>query len=79
MCRGLLVDLQSLAVSGEAGDTHEASLIDLEYSLEVAVDGHQLRGETCVRGDGHTILALHGNHGVTVVLVLSYQAKAKKS
>ena len=68
-----------MAVGGEAGDTHKTSLIDLENSLEVAVDGHQLGGQTRVRGDSHTVLALHGNHGVAVVLVLSYQAKAKKS
>ena len=35
--------IECLAVGSESGDTHEAALVDLEDSLEVAVDCHELR------------------------------------
>ena len=34
--------LQCLTVGSEARDTHETLLIDLEYTLEVAINSHQL-------------------------------------
>ena len=34
--------VEGLRISGEAGDTHEAGFVDLEDSLEVAIDGHEL-------------------------------------
>ena len=55
-------DLQSLAVGGEARDTHEALLVDLEHTLEVAIDSHELRGESSISCDRHAVLAFHGNH-----------------
>ena len=35
--------IECLAVGSESGATHEAALVDLEDSLEVAVDCHELR------------------------------------
>ena len=70
------IDLQSLAVGGEARDAHQRPLVDLEDSLEVAVHGHQLGGQTRVSRNRHAVLALHGDHRVAVVLVLSNQNKS---
>lgn len=60
--------LQGLDISSESRDTHEALVIDLEDSLEVGVNGHQLCGETGVGSDGDTVLAGHGNHHIAVVI-----------
>ncbi len=38
--------------------------------MEVAIDSHELGGETGVSGDGDAVLALHRDHRVAVVLVL---------
>ena len=70
----VIVHLQGLTVRGQARDAHEALLIDLEHTLEVAVDGHQLGGKTRICRNSHAVLALHGKHGVSVILVL-YRAK----
>ena len=60
--------LQSLDISSEPGDAHEAAVIDLEYSLEVGIDCHLLGGEAGVCGDRDTVLASHGNHHITIVV-----------
>ena len=70
----VIVHLQGLTVSGEARDAHETLLIDLEHTLEVAVDGHQLGGKTRICRNSHAVLALHGKHRVSVIFVL-YRAK----
>ena len=69
--------VERLCVRGQAGDTHEAALIDLEDSLEVAIDGHQLSGQTRVSGNRDAVLALHRDHRVPVVLIL--QSSIKRS
>ena len=66
----LQLDLQGLAVGGEARDAHQSALVHLEDALEVAVHRHELSGQARVACDGHAVLALHGNHRVSVVLVL---------
>jgi hypothetical protein len=63
-----IINLQCLHVSGEPRDAHEAGIVDLEDSLKVGVNGHQLGRETGVSGDCNTVLACHGYHDVTVVV-----------
>ena len=62
--------VEGLAVGGQARDTHKAQIVDLEDSLEVAIDCHELRGQPRVRGDRDAVLALHRNHRVAVVFIL---------
>ena len=61
--------LQSLDICSEAWDAHEALISDLEHSLEIAIDRHELGREARVRRYRYTVLSLHGHHGVAVVLV----------
>ena len=63
-----MYSLQCLHIGAEARDAHECVVVDLEDALEVCVDGHELRGETGICGDGDAVLASHGNHHVTVVV-----------
>ena len=63
--------LQGLNVSGEAWYAHEALVRDLEDSLEVAINRHELSREPGVCCYRDAVLARHGDHGVTIVLVYS--------
>ena len=69
-------DLQGLAIGSESRDTHEAALVDLEHALEVAVNSHELGRETRVCRNSNTVLALHGKHRVSVVLILQSNAES---
>ncbi len=60
--------LQCLHVGGETRDTHEAAVIDLEDTLEVGIDGHQLGRQASVGRNSNTVLARHSNHHITVVI-----------
>ena len=62
--------LQSLDISGKPRDTHQGVVIDLEASLKVAVDRHQLSRKASISSNGDTVLTCHRDHRVSVVLVL---------
>ena len=61
--------IESLHISTETRDTHQHSFVDFEDALEVAVDSHQLCGETRICSNRHAILAGHRDHAVAVVLI----------
>ena len=64
------VYLQGLHVRGQTGDTHKAHIIRLKDSLEVIIDGHELRGQASVGSNCDAVFTRHSEHGVTVILVL---------
>ena len=68
------LSLQSLHVGAQARDSHKGVVVHLEDTLEVGVDGHELRGETSVCCDGDTVFACHSDHRVAVVIKDGLQA-----
>lgn len=77
MC--LIGYLQSLDISREARNAHQGLVRHLEYSLEVAVDRHELGREACIGRYGHAVLSFHGHHRVAVVCVDSSRLQIIKS
>jgi hypothetical protein len=40
--------LQCLYISSKTRNTHQAHIVDFEYSLEVSIDSHKLSGDECL-------------------------------
>lgn len=60
--------LQGLSIGGEARETDEELIVNLENPLEIGGYSLKLNTESPITGNGEAVLAHHSNQGTSVVL-----------